>query len=158
MNRSLRWDQSLGLGSSGCLRSSPAHKMAVSSPFIKCGFLLLLIKWGFLLLFKKCFCSPAHKMGVSYPAHKMGFLLLLLKWEFLHLLIKKGFTYWDDGSEASLIVPDFTISVHSSSCNSFFFGLILSSFHSVSVSWHPILTINRKRKQRSENESRKRDN
>ena len=37
--------------------------------------------------------------------------------------------------EASLIVPDFTISVYSSSCNYLFFGLILAPFLSPSLCW-----------------------
>ena len=40
--------------------------------------------------------------------------------------------------DASLLFPDFTISVYSSSCNVLFFGLILSSFLSLSISLHPI--------------------
>ena len=38
-----------------------------------------------------------------------------------------GWVIWG----SSLIVPDFTISKYGSSCNSFFFGLILSSFLSL---------------------------
>ena len=37
-------------------------------------------------------------------------------------------------SDQSLPVPDFTISVYGSSCNSLFFGLILSSYLSISIS------------------------
>ena len=36
-------------------------------------------------------------------------------------------------SEESLLVPDFTISVYGSSCNSLFFGVILASFLSLSM-------------------------
>ena len=43
----------------------------------------------------------------------------------------------DSISEASLIVPDFTISVYGSSCNYLFFCLILASLLSFSIYWHP---------------------
>ena len=50
-------------------------------------------------------------------------------------------------------------SVYGSSCNCLFFGRILSSVHFLSISWYPILPwgrhLNRKRKQRSENEAEK---
>ena len=39
-------------------------------------------------------------------------------------------------SEESLLVPDFTISVYGSSCNSLFFGAILASFLSLYTYWH----------------------
>ena len=55
---------------------------------------------------------------------------------------------------ASLIVPDFTIFVFSSSCNSLFLVLL-----SPSISWLPILLLgllmNRKRKQSNNNEAEK---
>ena len=40
--------------------------------------------------------------------------------------------------ESTVMVPDFAFYVYSSSCNSLFFGLILSSFHSPSISCLPI--------------------
>ena len=39
-------------------------------------------------------------------------------------------------SEASLILPDFTISVHGSSCNYLVFCLVLAPLLSLSVDWH----------------------
>ena len=42
-------------------------------------------------------------------------------------------------SEVSLIVPDFTISLLGSSCNSLNFSLILHSFHCLSTFWQSIL-------------------
>ena len=62
--------------------------------------------------------------------------------------------------EASLIVPDFTISAYGSSCKDLVCGLILSSFLSFSIyvmASHPGLgmQINRTRKQRSEKKTKK---
>ena len=48
-----------------------------------------------------------------------------------------------------LLVPDFTISVCGSSCNSLFFGLIPSSILSLSVSWQPLgMQLKEKAKER----------
>ena len=59
--------------------------------------------------------------------------------------------------ESSLIVPDFTISKYGSSCNSFFFGLILSSFLSLPLLGIPsCLGDVRKKTQWSGNEAKKR--
>ena len=42
--------------------------------------------------------------------------------------------------EASLIVPDFTISVYGSSCNYLSFGLVLIHLLFLFISWHPIMS------------------
>ena len=63
--------------------------------------------------------------------------------------------------EVSHIVPDFTIFVYDSSCNSLFFGLILSSFLSLCIPWHSVqhwgVPVSRKRKKRSKNDTEKRE-
>ena len=58
-------------------------------------------------------------------------------------------------TEASLLVPDFVISVYSSSCNFLLFGLLFAPLHSHSVYWHPqrrmtcqgIYTVDRERRE-----------
>ena len=64
-----------------------------------------------------------------------------------------------DNDWFTLYIPDFKSSVYGSSCNSVFFGLILSAFLSLAISWHSILgmliLVNKKRKQRSQNEAEK---
>ena len=56
--------------------------------------------------------------------------------------------------EVSLIVPDFTIFVYDSSCNSLFFGPILLIY---SLAFRPALgvPVNRKKNKRSKNETKK---
>ena len=62
--------------------------------------------------------------------------------------------------ELSLIVPDYTIPVYGSSFNFLNFGLKLSSFFVHFLASHPAsgMLINRKRKQKSENETQKEKN
>ena len=62
--------------------------------------------------------------------------------------------------EESLVVPDFTISVHGSSCKYIFFGLILALSLSLSTYWNlqermGCQEIDGERKQREQDQTRK---
>ena len=98
--------------------------------------------------------SPWAGRGSDWPAATAtGNLHPLLEDLFL-----EGIYWFKVLLEVSLIVPDFTLSVYGSSCHSLFVRLILilfSSFSSYFLASHSALgmPINRKRRQRSENEA-----
>ena len=71
---------------------------------------------------------------VSGSLHKKGLHFFLVAFSYC-------ISHCPDAPEASFIVPNFKHFVNSSSCNSLFFGLILSSFLSPAISLLPILLL-----------------